>query len=509
MIFTSPYPDVDIPSIALTEFVLEHSAAYGDKPALIDAPTGRTYTHAQTAAAIAAAAGALARQGIGQGDVVALYAPNSPEYVIAFHAVAVLGAVCTTINPIYTVDELAFQLQHSGARALLAGPEALERGREAAGHSGVDAVGVIDDLLEGDPGDGPRTTPAGPDDLVALPYSSGTTGLPKGVMLTHRNLVANILQSTAQQPVTADDTLVGILPLFHIYGLTVVMNAVLRNGATLVTVPRFDLEGYLGLVQEHRATKAHLVPPIVLALAKSPVVERYDLSSLTLVNSGAAPLSAEVQQAAAERIGCPVVQGYGMTESSPVTHVTPVDPARHRLGSIGPPVPNTECRIVDVANGDELGPGEEGEVCVRGPQVMRGYLDDPAATAATIDADGWLHTGDVGRADDDGYVVLVDRVKELIKCNGYQVAPAELEAVLVAHPAVAEAAVVGRPDEAAGEVPKAFVALSGEATAEEIMAFVAERVAPYKRLRACEVIDEIPKSPSGKILRRVLNERGS
>jgi acyl-CoA synthetase (AMP-forming)/AMP-acid ligase II len=328
-------------------------------------------------------------------------------------------------------------------------------------------------------------------------------------MLTHRNLVVNILQSTAQQPVTADDTLVGVLPLFHIYGLTVVMNAVLRNGATLVTVPRFDLEGYLGLVQEHRATKAYLVPPIVLALAKSPVVERYDLSSLTLINSGAAPLSAEVQSAAAERIGCPVVQGYGMTESSPVTHVTPLDPARHRLGTIGPPVPNTECRVIDVAGGDELGPGEEGEVCVRGPQVMRGYLDDPAATAATVDGDGWLHTGDIGRADEDGYVVLVDRVKELIKCNGYQVAPAELEAVLVAHPSVAEAAVVGRPDDAAGEVPKAFVALSGEATAEEIMTFVAERVAPYKRLRACEIIDEIPKSPSGKILRRMLNDPGS
>jgi acyl-CoA synthetase (AMP-forming)/AMP-acid ligase II len=205
------------------------------------------------------------------------------------------------------------------------------------------------------------------------------------------------------------------------------MNAVLRNGATLITMPRFDLEGFLGLVEEHRATKAHLVPPIVLALAKSPLVERFDLSSLTLVNSGAAPLSAELQQAAAQRIGCPVVQGYGMTESSPVTHVTPLDPERHRLGSIGPPVPSTECRIVDVATGEELGAGEEGEVCVRGPQVMRGYLDDPEATAATVDDDGWLHTGDVGRADDDGYVVLVDRVKELIKYKGYQVAPAERE----------------------------------------------------------------------------------
>jgi acyl-CoA synthetase (AMP-forming)/AMP-acid ligase II len=509
MIFTSPYPDIEVPTVALTDFVLEHSATYGDKPALIDGPTGRSYTHAQAAEAIATAAGALAATGIDKGDVVALYAPNSPEYAIAFHGVAARGAVCTTINPIYTVDELTFQLEHSGARALLASPDVLDRAREAAGRAGVGDVRVIDELLDGSARAAPREAAVDPDDLVALPYSSGTTGLPKGVMLTHRNLVANILQSTAQQPVTADDTLVGVLPLFHIYGLSVVMNAVLRNGATLVTMPRFDLDAYLGLVQEHRATKAHLVPPIVLALAKSPVVERYDLSSLELVNSGAAPLSAELQQAAAERVGCPVVQGYGMTESSPVTHVTPLDPERHRLGSIGPPVPSTECRIVDVAGGEELGPGEEGEVCVRGPQVMRGYLDDPEATAATIDEDGWLHTGDVGRADDDGYVVLVDRVKELIKYKGYQVAPAELEAVLVEHPAVAEAAVVGRPDEEAGEVPKAFVALAGEATDEEIMAFVAERVAPYKRLRALEVVDEIPKSPSGKILRRVLNERES
>jgi acyl-CoA synthetase (AMP-forming)/AMP-acid ligase II len=326
-------------------------------------------------------------------------------------------------------------------------------------------------------------------------------------MLTHRNLVANLLQSSAQQPVTADDTIMAVLPFFHIYGLSCVMNAVLRNGGTAITMPRFDLEGFLALIERHRATMIHIVPPIVLALAKSPLVERHDLSSLRLVNSGAAPLSAELAEAAAARVGCPVVQGYGMTESSPVTHVTPADPARHRPGSIGPPVPNTECRIVAVGTGAELGPGEDGEVCVRGPQVMRGYLDDPEATARTIDPDGWLRTGDVGRADEDGYVVLVDRVKELIKYKGYQVAPAELEALLVEHPAVTEAAVIGRPDEEAGEVPMAFVALADEASPEEIMAFVAERVAPYKKLRDLQVVEEIPKSASGKILRRVLADR--
>jgi acyl-CoA synthetase (AMP-forming)/AMP-acid ligase II len=503
MIFTSPYPDVDVPAIALSDFVLERSERYGDKPALIDGPTGRAYTHAQTARAVRAAAGALAARGLGRGDVVALFAPNSPEYAIAFHAVATIGGVVTTINPTYTVDELAFQLEHSGARAMFSGPDVLDRARDAAQRAGVADVDALGD--EPPRGDGAYETPD-PDDIVALPYSSGTTGLPKGVMLSHRNLVANILQSSAQQPVTEDDVLIGALPFFHIYGLTVVMNAVLRNGATVVTMPRFDLEAYLGLVETHRATKAHLVPPIVLALAKSPLVERYDLSSLQLVNSGAAPLSAEVAETAAARVGCPVVQGYGMTESSPVTHVTPTEPDRHRPGTIGPPVPNTECRLVNLESGEEVGPGEDGEVCVRGPQVMRGYLNDPDATAQTVDADGWLHTGDVGRSDADGYVVLVDRVKELIKYKGYQVAPAELEALLVEHPAVAEAAVIGRPDEEAGEVPVAFVALAGEATPEEISAYVAERVAPYKRLRGLRIVDEIPKSPSGKILRRLLRD---
>src|SRR3954451_14118128 len=282
MIFTSPYPDVEIPSVALTDFVLEHSGEYGDKPALIDGATGGAYTHAQAAPAIGAAstraqaarpgrapAGGLAARGIAQGDVVALYAANAPDYVIAFHAIAALGAAVTTTNPVYPVDELAFQLEHARARALICGPEVLDRAREAASRAGVEELHVFGEadgatpfaaLLEGDAAAAPET-PVGPEDLVALPYSSGTTGLPKGVMLTHRNLVANILQSTAQQPVTADDTLVGVLPLFHIYGLTVVMNAVLRNGATLITMPRFDLEGFLGLVEEHRATKAHLVPP--------------------------------------------------------------------------------------------------------------------------------------------------------------------------------------------------------------------------------------------------------
>jgi acyl-CoA synthetase (AMP-forming)/AMP-acid ligase II len=289
----------------------------------------------------------------------------------------------------------------------------------------------------------------------------------------------------------------------------VIMNQALRTGATVVTMPRFELDAFLELMERHRVTKAHLVPPIILALAKAPAVEGRDLSSLRWINSGAAPLSAELADACAARLGCTVVQGYGLTETSPVTHAVPVERASNRPGSIGPPIPSTECKVVDVLNETELGPGEDGEVWIRGPQVMRGYLADEEATANTLDANGWLHTGDIGHADEDGWFYLVDRLKELIKYKGFQVAPAELEAVLLEHPQVADAAVVGSPDEEAGEVPKAYVVPAGDAEldVEELCAFVAARVASFKQVRRVEVTDAIPKSASGKVLRRVLVER--
>jgi acyl-CoA synthetase (AMP-forming)/AMP-acid ligase II len=341
--------------------------------------------------------------------------------------------------------------------------------------------------------------------VVSLPYSSGTTGLPKGVMLTHRNLVANVLQTLALRPLGPGDVVVGVLPFFHSYGQTVVMNMSLRQGATVVTMPRFDLEQYLSLTERYGATLAYVAPPLVLALAKQPLVDEFDLSSLRSMLSGAAPLDAELARACAERLGCEVVQGYGLTETSPVTHLTPLG-SGGRPGSIGLLAPSTEARIVDVATGDDLPPGEPGELLVRGPQVMRGYLRNEAATAAAI-VDGWLRTGDVATADEDGWFRIVDRIKELIKVRGYQVPPAELEALLLTHPAVTDACVIGVPDDETGEAPKGFVVLAGEATPEELLAYVAERVSPHKRLRAVDVVDAIPKSPSGKILRRVLAER--
>lgn len=515
MIFRGPYPDVDIPEVSLTDFIFQTTGEFKDKPALIDGSTGRSLTYGEFEDAVRRTAASLTKRGFKKGDVFGIFSTNCPEYGVAFHAVAMLGGINTTVNPLYTAAEAAFQLTNSDAKFLVTSPQFVEKAREAAELSGIEelfAFGDADDatpfdsLLQSD-GDVPRVEINPREDLVALPYSSGTTGLPKGVMLTHYNLIANLRQMDGLEYFHHNDTLLCVLPLFHIYGLVVVLNMGLHLGATIVTMPRFDLEQFLSLIQKYQVTLSHIVPPIVLQLVRNPIVTDYDLSSLKMIFSGAAPLGAELSRECMQRVGCTIRQGYGLTETSPVTHSSPPDQAKMKLGSVGPAAPNTECKVVDPASNEELGPNQEGELWVRGPQVMKGYLNNPEATARTIDADGWLHTGDIGYADEDGHFYIVDRVKELIKYKGFQVAPAELESILLSHPAVADAAVIPCADEEAGEVPKAFVVLKGEASAEEIMDFVAERVAPHKKIRFVEFIPQIPKSASGKILRRVLVEK--
>jgi acyl-CoA synthetase (AMP-forming)/AMP-acid ligase II len=508
---------VQIPATDVTSFVLANAPDRGDKAALIDGPTGRELSYADLAQSVRALAAGLAARGFAKGDALAIYLPNLPEYAIAFHGAAAAGGCATTVNPLYTATELAHQLRDSKAKLLITVAPFLDAAREAADEVGVTDVFVVgeadgaasfSELLD-DPDAAPEVEIDPATDLAVLPYSSGTTGLPKGVMLTHRNLVANVLQTQAAFPIRPDDTLVGCLPFFHIYGQTVIMNQGLWAGATIVTMPRFDLEQFLELIERHRVTQGYVVPPIALALAKHPAVEGRDLSSLRTLMSGAAPLGAELIEQVRTRIGCEVIQGYGLTETSPVTHAMPAD-GENKPGTIGTPLPETECRIVDPETGADVAEGERGELWVRGPQVMSGYLGNPEATAATIDEDGWLHTGDIAVRDPDNYFTIVDRLKELIKYKGYQVPPAELEALLVTHPQVADAAVVGVPDEECGELPKAFVVTADdELDSDELMAWVAERVAPQKRIRMVEVVDEIPKSPSGKILRRVLKERSS
>jgi acyl-CoA synthetase (AMP-forming)/AMP-acid ligase II len=515
MIFRAPEPPLAIPEVALTPFLLERAADRGEKPAFIDGPAGRVLTYRALGEAVRGSAAGLAARGLRKGDVFAIYSPNLPEYAVAFHAVSLLGGVNTTVSPLYTVSELRDQLEDAGARYLVTVPPCVPKAAEAARGTGVRELFVFGEAegavpfasLAATDGALPEVTIAPREDLVVLPYSSGTTGLPKGVMLTHYNLVANILQASSVLALDDRDTVVGLLPFFHIYGMVVVMNVALHAGATVVTMPRFDLEQFLDILQKYQVTYANVVPPIVLALAKSPLVDRYDLSRLRSVFSGAAPLGENVARAASARLGCTVCQGYGLTETSPVTHATRADSRGVKVAGIGPPVPNTEARVIDVSTRAELAPNQQGEICVRGPQVMKGYLNRPDATAAMIDEDGWLHTGDIGYADEEGCFFIVDRLKELIKYKGMQIAPAELEAVLLGHPSVADAAVIPLPDEDAGEVPKAFVVLKGEIDPDDILRYVAERVASYKRIRRIEVIDQIPKSASGKILRRLLIER--
>ena len=387
-VFRSPLPDVVIPDSALTPYVFRHADRLGDRVALVDGPTGRSYTYAELYGASRKVAGGLVAGGLESGDVVAVLSPNIPEYAIVFHGVALAGGTVTPINPTYTVGEIVHQLRDSGARYLVTIPHFMEQASTASGEAGVGTIFVLGEsvagtrsffeLLAADPIDQVEIEPA--DHVVVLPYSSGTTGLPKGVELTHRNLVANLAQTEPMASTNEQDVVLAVLPFFHIYGLQVLMNGVLFHGARSVTMPRFDLADFLGTIQGHGVTRVAAVPPIVLALAKHPMVDDYDLSSLVQVGSGAAPLSADVQADAARRTGAAVLQGYAHTETSPVTHTAL--PGQARSGSIGVLIPNTEARVVDPETQEDLGVDATGELWLRGPQVMKGYLNNADATSA-------------------------------------------------------------------------------------------------------------------------------
>jgi acyl-CoA synthetase (AMP-forming)/AMP-acid ligase II len=517
MAIRSPYPDVEVPDVSLHELLFADIGDWADRPALIDGSSGRSISYAELATAVERLAAALAERGIGKGDVVGILSPNTPYYAVVFHGVLRAGATATTINTLYTANEVAEQLRDSGAKLLFTVSLLLERADAAAADAGVTEVVVLDAapgrtglaelLATSAPPPSVHIEPA--EDVAVLPYSSGTTGRAKGVMLTHRNLVANVVQGHRMFTLRRETRVLAVLPFFHIYGMQVTMNFPLYVGATAVTMPKFDLPEFLRVIAEYRTDRVYIAPPVAVALAKHPIVDSYDLSAMKMLFSGAAPLDAELAQAVQRRIGCQVRQGYGMTEMSPVSHAIPDDGDDIPIGTVGVTLPNMECKLVDPATGQEVGPGESGELWCRGPNVMKGYLNNPEATEATLDADGFLHTGDVATVDEHGYVTIVDRVKELIKYKGYQVPPAELEALLLTHPCIADAAVIGVRDSDGEELPKAFVvAQSGtDLTAEQVMTFVAERVAPHKKVRVVEFIDAVPKSASGKILRKDLRAR--
>ncbi|WP_225824507.1 4-coumarate--CoA ligase family protein [Streptomyces naphthomycinicus] len=519
--FRSEYADVPPVELPIHEAVLGRAAAFGDRPALIDGTDGTTLTYDQVDRFHRRLAAALADTGVRKGDVLALHSPNTIAFPTAFYAATRAGATVTTVHPLATAEEFAKQLGDSAARWIVTVSPLLATARRAA-----ELAGGVREILVCDSAPGHRSLIdllafTGPEplvdidpaeDIAALPYSSGTTGTPKGVMLTHRQIATNLAQLEPAVPAGPGDRILAVLPFFHIYGLTALMNAPLRNGATVVVLPRFDLETFLAAIENHRITGLYVAPPIVLALAKHPAVARYDLSSLEHVISAAAPLDAQLALACSERLGLPPIgQAYGMTELSPGTHVVPLARLHDApAGTVGRLVAGTEMRIVSLDDpGKDLGTGEPGEILIRGPQVMKGYLGRPDATEAMIDADGWLHTGDVGHVDTDGWLFVVDRVKELIKYKGFQVAPAELEALLLTHPGIADAAVIGTYNDDGNEVPHAFVVRhpdAGDLAENDVLLHVAERVAPYKRIRGITFIDTVPRAASGKILRRQLRE---
>jgi len=523
--FRSPFPDMTIPNVSVYDFLFADLGPEDlDRIALVDGTSGAETTYRQLVGQINLLAGALASRGVGPGDVVGLLCPNVPAFATVFHGILRSGATATTINSLATGHDIANQLTDAKATWLFTVSPLLPGSKEAAELLGLadDHVVVLDgadghpslrDLLgEGKPAREISINPA--THVAVLPYSSGTTGTPKGVMLSHTNLVANVVQCEPVLDVEADDRLLALLPFFHIYGMTVLLNIALKRRARLVTMPKFDLVEFLRIISEHRCTYLFIAPPIGVALTKHPIVDQYDLSSVRAILSGAAPFDEALGTALAKRLNARVRQGYGMTELSPVSHVIPGSRDDLSLGSIGVPIANIECKLVDSETGEEIdapaeGASDAGELWVRGPNVMLGYLGREEATSSTIDADGFLHTGDIARVNADGSFTVVDRLKELIKYKGYQVAPAELEALLLTHPAILDAAVIGIPHEEGGEAPKAFVVRTqgADLTEDEVMAFVTAQVAPYKKVRAVEFIEVVPKSSSGKILRKDLKAR--
>lgn len=457
-----------------------------------------------------------------KGDRVALFLSNSAAFEVAFFGGSKAGAILTSLNPSYKEEETHYQLEDAGAKVLIVDesllPIALAAEKNLTSLEEIIVVGNetpppgclrFDEWLAAQSSDPPPETPIHPAaDLVALPYSSGTTGQPKGVMLTHQNLVCNYVQFVENHNITERDAALNFLPLYHIYG-TMIMGGMILAGAKQVLMRRFDTERSLELVEKHQVSLFYAVPPALLAISHHPDVEKYNLSSLRYIMSGAAPLPPEIRRRIQERTGALTFMGYGLTETSPVTHMNPAKEEWIKESSIGPPVSDLEQKVVDLETGaQELAVGEIGELVLRGPQVMKGYWNAPEETERVL-KDGWFHTGDIVRIDEDGYVYIVDRLKEMIKYKGFGVAPAELEALLHRHPQVADAAVIPKPDSEAGEIPKAFIVPKAGETpnTEDIMDFVRDHVAGYKQIREVEMIDQIPKSPSGKILRRVLRDR--
>jgi len=521
----------DPTNLSLHDSVLNSCRLHAGKLALVDASGGRSLTYAEYGELVETAARGLIAAGIIPGEIIAIFLPNSWEFCVAYHAATLAGAIPTLLNPTYREREVRYQLENSGAAMLLSDGPNLEGIRL----DGLPSLRLVYTTRNPAPGSVlfstllrpasvsfPRPSHPSTEVLAALPYSSGTTGLPKGVMLSHFNLVANTFQLLGPKSTSfaKDDNILCFLPLYHIYGLNVILNPSLIIGATLVLMPRFHVQQLLGLLDEFRITMMPMVPPAMIALCQAAETGEFPRDhKIAWVKCGAAPLPPDLPRRFTALTGIPVVQGYGMTEASPLTHVGYREPELYRPDSIGHPVAQTDCRVfsqMDVDPGDnpedmtEAPAGEPGELVMRGPQFMLGYWKEPKATAAVL-RDGWFWSGDIVTRDREGFYRIVDRRKEMIKYKGFSVAPAEVEAVLLEHPAVRECGVVGHADAAAGEIPVAFVAVrdgivTGKRLEDELCAFVADRLTHYKQPRQVHFVDAVPKTASGKILRRELRK---
>ena len=521
----SPFPDKHIPAEkSFVKHIFDQIDSFQSDIALVDGLSGKEVSFAQLRDTSSKLSSGLRRLGLQRGDVLAVCAPNSIEFVNILFATMAAGGVVSTCNPTFTAQELNYQFNNSRAKYVATTPLLLPTVTKAVKNTSVEKVLVIGpenqeksscfislhSLFEDSGSLFEIERVDSKEDVAVLPYSSGTTGLPKGVMLTHHNIIANCCQldHPGTQGLSCGETILTLLPLFHIYGMVVSLYIGLYTGCRQIILPKFEPVSFLSAIERHRIHSANLVPPIILFLGKHEEVPKYDLSSLRYVTSGAAPLGGEVLQNARARTGMDVIrQGYGLTETSPVTHTKPYGMGMEKPRSIGPPLPNQLCKVVDPETGLALGPNSEGEVAILGPNVMKGYLNKPEETAKCIDRDGWFHTGDIGYYDSEGHFYITDRLKELIKVKGLQVAPAELEALLLHHPKIKDAAVIGVPHERLGEAPKAFVVRKNPSALEEseIKKYVEENISEHKWLAGgVEFIDEIPKSASGKILRRKL-----
>ncbi|KAK0050708.1 4-coumarate--CoA ligase 5 [Biomphalaria pfeifferi] len=514
----SHLPDINIPTnVPFHQFLFEKCDQYKNLVAVEEFSNGQSYTFGQLKEKAIRVASGLHRLGYRKGDVISVFSTNHINYSVLMLACAATGVWFSAVNPLYKEDELRVQLVHSNSKAVFTTASFVSTVTAAVRHKELqikdlfvfgEAEGFrpFQTLLDDDGRMFPDVDINPVEDVFILPYSSGTTGLPKGVMLTHYNCMASCLQIDASLHTSPEDRVIGLLPLFHIYGMIVVQFTVLLGGSSVVYLPKFEPETFLSCLQNKKITLAHLVPPLVVFLAKHPLVSQYNLTSLRTIICGAAPLGSEITSEFQKRFDKTTInQGYGMTELSPVASLDTTNTA----GSIGHLVVNTLAKIVNQEN-QTLPPGGVGEICVKGPQVMKGYYNNKQATDEMIEPSGWLHTGDLGYFTKDGILFTQDRLKELIKFKAFQVPPAELEALLLGHADVQDVAVLGVPDLECGELPKAFVVKKpgSKVNEQELVKYVEDRVSPTKRLRGgVQFIEEIPKSASGKILRRVIREK--